>query len=218
MKNKLKQNFAATPYTFTLFITAGDLEKFKGAMDEEERLELIRVAKEETDDENAQLAARTDDEWRKEAACHIGRPYGWWSLDKEKQEAWIQAEVDREKAKAPYTWETYDLEDIEFSLPAVDIPCHRCQGSGSHVNPSIDGNGITESEWSEWSEDEREGYFRGDYDVSCHACEGTKFVKEIVDACYLSEPQKVLLKMLERKWRSDAEYARECAMERRAGA
>lgn len=214
---KSKQNFATPPYTFTLFITAGALENLKGAMDEQERLDLIQMAKDETADENAQIAARTDDDWRKEVD-HTSKPYGWWSWDQEKQEAWILSEVSRQKKLPPYQWQDFDLEEVEFALPAVEIECERCRGSGTHVNPSIDGNGITQDEWAEWDHEEREGYFRGDYDVTCYACEGRKVTRDVVDSCYLSEPQKVLLELLVKKWNDDADYARECEMERRMGA
>lgn len=101
---KNKKNFAATPYMFTLYIEAGKLESLKGAMDEDERLSLIQMAKDETANENAQLAARTDDDWRREVD-HTSKPYGWWSWDKERQEAWIAAEVSRQKSLPPYTWQ-----------------------------------------------------------------------------------------------------------------
>lgn len=212
-----KLNFSATPYTFTLYLEADALEDLQGAMDEDERLSLIQLAKEGTDKENAKLLARTDAQWR-EVVKRLSKPYGWWSWDKEKQEAWIDEEIARQKSQLPYPWQSFDLDEVEFALPAVDIACGRCDGAGTHVNPAIDGNGITQSEWNEWGWEERENYMDGVYDVRCHTCDGQCFEKRVVDACYLSEPQKRLLKLLEIKWRDDAEHERICESERRMGA
>lgn len=217
MSQKSKQNFSTTPYRFTLYITAGELEHLQGAMDEEERLDLIQTAKDFTNKENAELAARTDDEWHT-ALKYISKPYGWYEWDRAKQEAWTQEEIARHKAQLPYPWQDFDLEEVEFALPAVEISCFRCRGKGTHVNPSIDGNGITSDEWAEWDWEERENYRNGVYDVPCYECGGECKTKEVVDACYLSEPQKYLLTLLAKKWREDANYARECEMERRMGA
>lgn len=66
-----------------------------------------------------------------------------------------------------------------LKLPAKLELCSRCRGHGTHVNPSIDGNGITESEFAEWHQDEVEGYFSGAYDVCCYDCSGDKTEKVI---------------------------------------
>lgn len=54
--------------------------------------------------------------------------------------------------------------------------CPRCEGEGTHTNPSIDGNGITSSEWAEWDEEDREMYMTGGYDVQCELCKGQRVV------------------------------------------
>jgi hypothetical protein len=46
-------------------------------------------------------------------------------------------------------WET------ECTVPAKHEVCPRCDGTGSHTNPSIDGNGITASEMDEAGDDFR---------------------------------------------------------------
>lgn len=62
-----------------------------------------------------------------------------------------------------------------IDLPGTWAICDHCRGHGSHVNPNIDGNGLTEDDWADWDDDEREGYFSGRYDVPCEArCEGGK--------------------------------------------
>lgn len=73
---------------------------------------------------------------------------------------------------------TYDAcgEEEVHELPAKFEVCPRCEGRGSHTNPSIDGNGITSSEWDEWGEEEKETYMSGGYDVSCERCDGQRVV------------------------------------------
>ena len=71
--------------------------------------------------------------------------------------------------------------DIEYSieLPAIRIVCPRCDGNGKHVNPNVDGNGITAEEFAEDPEFQ-ENYFAGVYDVRCELCNGEKVV-DIID-------------------------------------
>lgn len=73
-----------------------------------------------------------------------------------------------------WTRETDDGEEIVEVILAKYEVCTRCEGTGKHVNPSIDGNGITASEFAEWDPDEREGYFAGNYDVRCEDCKGLR--------------------------------------------
>ena len=54
--------------------------------------------------------------------------------------------------------------------------CPHCRGEGSYVNPSIDGNGITESEMAELGDDFWEDYFSGTYDVRCEMCHGNRVI------------------------------------------
>jgi len=87
-----------------------------------------------------------------------------------------------------------DGAEEEFSLPAVWAICSRCQGQGKHSNPSIDGNGITSEEWNgpDWSDDDRETYLTGGYDVACEAgCKDGK-VLEVAPANQLTPEQRKL--------------------------
>jgi len=59
-------------------------------------------------------------------------------------------------------------EENEFFIPAVWDICPRCKGDGHHSNPSIDGNGITAEEFSEWDYEDRMIYLQGGYDVKCY--------------------------------------------------
>lgn len=54
--------------------------------------------------------------------------------------------------------------------------CRRCDGEGKHVNPSIDGNGISPEEFAE-DPDFEEAYFSGQYDVQCEECRGEKVIR-----------------------------------------
>lgn len=68
---------------------------------------------------------------------------------------------------------------FEVMLPAKRIVCPRCDGTGTHVNPNIDGHGISPDEFNQ-DPDFKEAYFRGDYDVTCEECHGRNVV-EVVD-------------------------------------
>lgn len=106
-----------------------------------------------------------------------------------------------------------DSGDVEtLVLPAKWQICSRCNGNGTHVNPSIDGHGITSEEWeNDWDPEEREGYFRGDYDIRCDAgcCDGK--VLEI-DYERLNDELK---KKVDEYYDGQAEIARERAYDAR---
>jgi len=74
--------------------------------------------------------------------------------------------------------EEVEVEDT-YELPCKYVVCSRCNGKGTHVNPSIDGNGITSSEWAEWDDEEKDHYMSGAYDVSCEECHGLRVVPEV---------------------------------------
>ena len=62
--------------------------------------------------------------------------------------------------------------------------CPRCEGRGSHVNPAVDGNGLTAEDFDELGDDFREGYFSGVYDVECSECHGQRVVPQCLrDDC-----------------------------------
>lgn len=74
-----------------------------------------------------------------------------------------------------------DDEDWETT---IDVPgkyevCSTCNGKGTHVNPAIDGNGLTARDFDE-DPDFHEAYMRGDYDIQCTKCEGLR-VKLVPD-------------------------------------
>lgn len=54
--------------------------------------------------------------------------------------------------------------------------CDCCRGAGKHVNPSVDGHGLSREDFDQ-DPDFAEAYFSGGYDVSCAECGGTGKVK-----------------------------------------
>lgn len=66
---------------------------------------------------------------------------------------------------------------IEFTveLPSKFEVCHRCKGKGTHVNPSIDGNGLTYEDFQE-DPDFMESYLKGHYDIRCEECGGERVI------------------------------------------
>jgi len=56
--------------------------------------------------------------------------------------------------------------------PTKWVICDDCRGNGTHVNPAIDGDGITGDDWAEWELDDREAYLTGGMDVRCSTCDG----------------------------------------------
>lgn len=87
---------------------------------------------------------------------------------------------------------------VEVSFPSKFEVCGTCRGKGKHVDPAIDGNGITAEEWDRgWDQDERESYLAGDYDVTCQECGGLRVV-EVVDEARLTEAHRGQLAAAER--------------------
>ncbi len=56
--------------------------------------------------------------------------------------------------------------------------CPTCEGRGTHVNPSIDSNGISAEEMDEHGEEFRRDYISGVYDVRCSQCRGLRVVPD----------------------------------------
>lgn len=107
-------------------------------------------------------------------------------------------------------------DDLVVDLPARYEVCGRCDGAGKHVNPSIDGNGITSSEWAEWDEDERDSYMNGAYDVTCEECGGLRVVKVADEEALSAEQLKLLASWNDQeneRHRCDAEDRRYRRME-----
>lgn len=99
----------------------------------------------------------------------------------------------------------------EVEVPTRWEICSRCRGNGTHVNPNIDGNGITGEEWeNEWDDDSREMYLTGGYDVRCEeGCSDGKV--QVIDYEHLTPEQKKWVDMYDIQQENDA---RERAWER----
>lgn len=98
-------------------------------------------------------------------------------------------------------------------VPAKIEVCSCCQGKGTHVNPSIDGHGLTREDFDADPEFE-EQYFAGVFDVRCYECKGEKVVK-VPDWDAMTEDQR---ERADDYYTSMAETAAEEAAERRMGA
>ena len=86
-----------------------------------------------------------------------------------------------------YTWIDDEGEEITHSFPAVNEVCDRCEGFGTHLNPSIGNHAYSREEFEEsFDEEEQEEYFRhgGRYDVQCEVCNGNKVIL-VVDELHL---------------------------------
>ncbi len=100
-------------------------------------------------------------------------------------------------------------DEVEYSLPAKFEVCTRCEGAGTHTNPSIDGHGISPEEFAE-DPDFEESYFRGDYDVTCSVCDGARVVARPDFSRWTFAQKRAYVKHLhsEREWaRDDASEA-----------
>lgn len=57
------------------------------------------------------------------------------------------------------------------------VACPTCRGNGTHVNPAVDGNGLTSDDIDEMGGDDfMEDYLGGVYDVICEECGGLRVV------------------------------------------
>lgn len=72
-----------------------------------------------------------------------------------------------------------EVEEVEVRVK-YEV-CPTCNGVGRYTNPAIDAHGISEEEWTyEWSDEEREAYLNGGYDIACMTCGGDR-VTLVVD-------------------------------------
>jgi hypothetical protein len=121
-----------------------------------------------------------------------------------------------------------------LKLPAKREVCHRCEGEGTILNPSIGEHAYSAEEFDEAFEpgsEEREHYFKrgGMYDVRCPECEGDRVVAVLDREEMKDRPRRRLgrsvagksrarlLKRIDRAARADAEFASRCESERRYG-
>jgi len=128
--------------------------------------------------------------------------------------------VDKGRMKATVTLryddeETGDEIEEDIEVPIKFEVCPTCDGKGTHVNPSIDSNGLTAEDFAE-DPDFREDYFSGRYDVACYGCGGSNVVPTI-NGDYVDEETRKLLDKVQGQREADAEYEYQCARERAMG-
>ena len=79
-------------------------------------------------------------------------------------------------AEIRFEVENNEGELVELVLPATFEVCPRCRGKGTHVNPAVDGNGLSQEDFDEAGPEFRDDYMAGVYDVACHECNGKRVV------------------------------------------
>jgi hypothetical protein len=107
----------------------------------------------------------------------------------------------------------FDVEGLEIFLPGKYVVCPRCEGHGSHVNPNIDGNGLTADDFME-DPDFMDDYLTGVYDVSCYECNGLRVVVVLDEE--RTDPE--LVKAYREYQRDEAAFNAEWMAEIRMGA
>lgn len=93
-------------------------------------------------------------------------------------------------------------EYVEVELPAHWEICNRCKGNGSHVNPAIDGNGLSQNDIDQLDDGFMERYLSGFYDVTCEYCNGKG---KVIVADELDENHPLYDSYND--WKSDHEYS-----------
>lgn len=116
------------------------------------------------------------------------------------------------------TWEDDDGVEWETKVPASWVVCPKCEGEGKHVNPSIDGHGLSAEDFAE-DPDFAEEYLAGRYDVTCYECKGLRVVAELadLDTPGLTAEQIAAIQYTEERERFEAEYRNQCRHERMMG-
>jgi len=118
--------------------------------------------------------------------------------------------------KVTMTLHDRNSDKVQVELPGRYEVCSRCQGKGTHVNPAIDGNGLSAEDFAE-DPDFEEAYFAGHYDITCQECQGQRVVP-VADIAACSYAQKRLI-VSERLYQRDLwEMRQEQLAEQRMGA
>jgi len=105
-----------------------------------------------------------------------------------------------------------DANGDDLHLPAKFAVCDTCDGRGTHVNPGVDGHGLSQEDFDA-DPDFAEGYFSGVYDVRCEACKGERVVA-VLDEARCTPAQ---IAQHATYWQDEADYDAEVAAERRWG-
>lgn len=109
---------------------------------------------------------------------------------------------------------TLTLDLYGETFPAKWEVCPRCDGTGKHVNPAVDGNGITRDEMDELGPDFFDDYMSGVYDVACEECNGERLILVLDED--LATPDQV--SRYEELQEEENNFRAEVLAERRMGA
>lgn len=102
----------------------------------------------------------------------------------------------------------YDLDDEHIEIPSHYEVCGRCNGTGTHTNPNIDGNGLTQEDFDQ-DPDFHEDYMSGVYDIQCLDCKGER-VELVPNEEQTPEIQEILER--EREYRAEEAFERRMRM------
>ena len=100
----------------------------------------------------------------------------------------------------------------DVMLPMMLEVCPTCEGKGSYVNPSIDSNGLSMSDFAADPDFEAD-YFSGAFDVQCKSCLGDRVVPVVDES--MCEPE--LLAMYHKEQEAIVDEYLEMVNERRMG-
>jgi hypothetical protein len=92
----------------------------------------------------------------------------------------------------------------EVPLPTRWAVCSVCEGKGTHVNPSIDCDGLTAEDFAD-DPDFAEDYMAGTYDQTCNRCKG-RTTERVVDLDKMPADQRAAY---EKQCREDAQQRAE---------
>ena len=115
--------------------------------------------------------------------------------------------------KFKFTYWNEDGDEVNAEVPGKYEVCGRCMGTGV-TEPDGFSDGFTRDDFAD-DPDFAEDYFQGRYDVQCSECKGLRVV--IGPDCFKEEDKKKLEAYYENA-QNEAEFHRECEMERRMGA
>jgi hypothetical protein len=124
--------------------------------------------------------------------------------------------INQQRKIAVIAVEDEDEKEITATIKCKYEVCSTCRGTGTTVNPSIDGNGISPEQFAEDPEFE-EAYFAGRYDIVCPDCNGMRV--ELVPCQKQDDPNfEKVINLIREEMQSEREYEAEVEAERRMGA
>lgn len=116
-----------------------------------------------------------------------------------------------------FEYSEYLEEGEKVFLPTTKQVCPACNGFGVHERQDIDCSKLVDSMQEDGDYEGLEGYYNGNYDVTCSTCNGRNVVDEIDFDLFVSKYPKLYAEMCDwdEQERADDAYA---AQERAMGA